>query len=417
MRDVLVISADPIAPAMGGNAIRAVELARALAGVARVRLASPGPGLPAGPPHEPFDPLRPSGVQADVIVSRPLSPAGARALRRSGAQLVHDLYDPGPLAALTAFAGAGMARRRFWSTLALDATLTALADGHRFLCASERQRDLWIGAMLGAGLLTPDVYARDPSLRDLLDVVPFGVPAQPPRPGSGPRERFGLPEGSEIVLWNGGIWNWMDPEAAVRAMPAVLAHRPAAVLAFMGRPPQAPGEDAAAAAARRAASELGLLDRAVVFNDRWVPYEERGSWLLQAAAAISTHHDHLETRFAFRTRLLDCLWAGTPVVCSGGDDLGELVERRGLGRTVAPGAGPDAVAAALLDVLARSRDAYAPALSAAAAELRWSAVAEPLRRYVVAGAVPRLGGWRRRAARPGVQARALASRARHAVIR
>jgi len=34
--------------------------------------------------------------------------------------------------------------------------------------------------------------------------------------------------------------------------------------------------------------------------------------LYRAAAVISTHRDHLETRYAFRTRLLDCLWAGVP---------------------------------------------------------------------------------------------------------
>src|SRR5262249_28644569 len=69
----------------------------------------------------------------------------------------------------------------------------------------------------------------------------------------------------------------------------------------------------------------------------WVPYEERVNWLLDADCAVSAHLDHVETRFAFRTRLLDCFWAGLPVVCTEGDDLAERVARDDLGGTVAAG--------------------------------------------------------------------------------
>ena len=48
--------------------------------------------------------------------------------------------------------------------------------------------------------------------------------------------------------------------------------------------------------ARRAIS--GCSAASCCFNDGWVPYEERGAWLLQADCAVSTHRDHLETRFA-----------------------------------------------------------------------------------------------------------------------
>ena len=50
----------------------------------------------------------------------------------------------------------------------------ALASGDAFVCASERQRDLWLGALLALGRIDPDAYAADPSLRSLIDVVPFG---------------------------------------------------------------------------------------------------------------------------------------------------------------------------------------------------------------------------------------------------
>ena len=90
------------------------------------------------------------------------------------------------------------------------------------------------------------------------------------------------------------------------------------------------------------------------FNDGWVPYEERGAWLLQADCAVAAHRDHLETRFSHRTRLLDCLWAGLPIVCTRGDELAERIARDGLGEAVPP-ADPAALAAALARVLDRGR--------------------------------------------------------------
>src|SRR5207245_1405695 len=99
------------------------------------------------------------------------------------------------------------------------------------------------------------------------------------------------------------------------------------------------------------------------------------------SCALSLHADHLETRFSFRTRLLDCLWAGLPVVCTAGDELAELVAARGLGAAVAPG-DVDGAAAAIVGVLERGRAPYAEALACAAGEYSWPRVAAPLISYL-----------------------------------
>jgi glycosyltransferase involved in cell wall biosynthesis len=88
---------------------------------------------------------------------------------------------------------------------------------------------------------------------------------------------------------------------------------------------------AMATAAVALAEELDLTDRVVFFNDGWVPHAERGRFLLDADVAVSAHFDDIETRFAFRTRLLDCLWAGLPVVTTQGDTLGDLIVEAGGG--------------------------------------------------------------------------------------
>jgi hypothetical protein len=133
------------------------------------------------------------------------------------------------------------------------------------------------------------------------------------------------------------------------------------------------------------ARELGLEGRRVHFHDGWVPYAERGAWLLDADLGVSAHPAHLESRFAFRTRIVDYLWAGLPVVTTGGDALGELVRARGLGRTVAPG-DAEAFAAACAQLLDGGAAAERAAARTVAEELRWERVVEPLREFCLHGA-------------------------------
>ena len=119
------------------------------------------------------------------------------------------------------------------------------------------------------------------------------------------------------------------------------------------------------------------------FHDSWVPYAERATWLMQADCAISAHVEHLETRFAYRTRLLDCFWAGLPVVCTSGDDLADYVVSERLG-AVAPPCDVQALASALEEVLENGRDSYSSRLAAAAEQHDWRQMAAPLARWIAA---------------------------------
>jgi glycosyltransferase involved in cell wall biosynthesis len=171
--------------------------------------------------------------------------------------------------------------------------------------------------------------------------VPFGTPEEAPRatarvlkgvvPGIGPDDK--------VVLWGGGVYNWFDPITLVRAVDRLHRRRPGTRLFFLGMAhpnPEVP-EMRAARETRALCDQLGLTGRVVFFNEQWVPYEQRQNYLLESDVGVSTHHSHLETEFSFRTRIMDYLWAGLPVVTSGGDALGGLVEEAGLGRTVRPG--------------------------------------------------------------------------------
>lgn len=371
---------------MEGPAIRALALARQLAGDHEVTVAAYEVEDAGDLPCVTYD--RHSGAQlsglagrADVVIAQPQWPLAARALRRSGARLVYDLYDPDPLETLEYLAGARTGVRRLIASMSVDRVAEALRTADGLLCASAVQRDLWTGAMLADRALSPDAYAGDPGLEARMRVVPFGVPDEPPAPGPDPYRALGIDASEEVVLWNGGIWGWLDAEAAIRAVGAVRERRPGVRLVFMGASDR-PAARAAADRAQSLAGDLGLVeDGGVVFNQDWVPYEDRGRWLLGAAAAISCQRDHLESRYAYRTRVLDCVWAGLPVVCTRGDALAAEVERDGLGATADAG-DHEGLAGGLLEVLEAGRSSYAPRLADAAARHAWDAAAEPLRALV-----------------------------------
>ncbi len=217
--------------------------------------------------------------------------------------------------------------------------------------------------------------------------MPFGISPEPPQA----TERVlrgvvpGIGEHDRVILWPGGIWAWLDPLTVIDAVAELARRRDDVRLVFLGlrHPnPHAPELEAARLAVAHA-EKLGLRERVVFFNEGWVPYEQRGAYLLEADIGVSAHFDDLESRFAFRTRLLDCFWAGLPVVATTGDSLGDLVERRGLGRAVAPGdtAGWIAALESLLDD-AETYERARTAIAAVREDYLWPRVVEPLRRLV-----------------------------------
>jgi glycosyltransferase involved in cell wall biosynthesis len=169
---------------------------------------------------------------------------------------------------------------------------------------------------------------------------------------------------------------------------ALAPRRPDLRLVFMGtrHPNPLVKPMRAVEASRERARELGVLDTHVFFND-WVPYTERARWLAEADLGVSTHREHLETHFSFRTRMLDYVWARLPIVCTDGDTFARLVRAERLGAVVPPGdpaALADAIDRVLGDPVARA--AARDALGRLGRELQWSRVVAPLARFLAAPA-------------------------------
>ncbi|HEV2784720.1 MAG TPA: glycosyltransferase [Actinophytocola sp.] len=391
-RRILVLTGDAIAERMAGPAIRAWNMADVLSAEHDVRLVTVNPTCE--PPDAPFPvlPARRSELRshvdwADVVVLQghvlELVPGLKR--RDSGTIVVCDMYDPMHLELLEQ--GRDLARsdsdeQRELDLIGVTRVLTAqLERGDFFLCASERQRHLWLGHLAAIGRLTPALYDNDPTVRSLLAVAPFGLPGKPPQRTASPIKGNLVADTDKVVLWAGGVYSWFDPLTLLHAMDRLIRRRGDVRLVFLGMRhpnPEVPDMDIGVQT-RLLAERLGLTGRHVFFNESWVPYAERQNWLLDADCGVTTHYEHVETTFAFRTRVLDYLWAGLPIVTTDGDSFAELVRAEGLG-VVVPAEDPAALADALERVLYDEDFAHAARERIAAVRERftWETVLAPL---------------------------------------
>ncbi len=392
-RKILVISHDVVDTRMSGSGIRYWELARVLAREFPVTLAVPGSTRLSGDGFE----MQVYAPEQPELLVRMAQEAGAvlaygYAVRQwpfladLTVPWIADVYVPEPTEALAWYPTDSSARRHDHYQNVYR-TLEPLArNAGFFLCASERQRDFWLGILTAHGRLGPSIFAKDPTLRSLIDVVPFGLPSRSGHhtrpaikgkwPGVGPQD--------PVILWGGGLWDWLDPLTLIQAMVQVVEQRPEVRLVFPGTRHPNVDQVPDMAMHQRAvdlARTLKLAGSHVFFGD-WVDYDQWPNYLLEADVGVSLHGDTVESRFAFRTRVLDYIWASLPMVLSRGDILAERVAQDGLGYVV-DCQDHEQVATALLSLLADplARPQRQAAFSALRKELAWERVAEPLLRF------------------------------------
>jgi len=377
---VLIISHDVVGVQMAGPGIRYYHLAQVLAREFEVVLA-----VPAESTLEPSQDLLVLSYLSGEDAALEEAVQGARAvvapaiwltqmpsLLQTSVPLVVDGYDP-VLAEILALGGdvRGFQRALTQSYLA----------GDFFICASERQRDWWLGLLDVCGRVNTSTFQEDSSLRCLVDVVPFGLPEPRPRHTRPVVKEVwpGIKEDDHVILWGGGLWGWLDPLTAIRAVVKVWQHRRDIRLIFPGtrhpnpRMAEIPTYNEAVL---QTARESGLLDRAI-FVGEWVPYADWPNVLLESDVALTLHYNTLETRLAFRSRVLDYIWAGLPIVATRGDATSELVARYEIG-IVVDYEDVDGVSEAILRLLETPRGIFGERFEKARRELTWERAAQPL---------------------------------------
>jgi glycosyltransferase involved in cell wall biosynthesis len=381
-----LVSSEPLRPVMAGIGIRYLEMARRLGGGGRrVVLVHPGALAEtpdAGPGVEPRafarGSLRSLLGDCDAVVAQGQLANDVSLELPPELPIAIDLYDPWLLENL-----------HYTGTLGLDpfrndhrSWVLQLSRGDFFLCASEEQRDFYLGFLTALGRVNPERLRLDADLRALIDVVPFGVPDElpPHRPWLGP-----APAGEPRLLF-GGLYEWYDPWTLLEALDSLLDFRWR--LLFARNPNAGSTPQALLAAVERWVAERGAGwgDRIELFD--WAPFERRFDLLRDVSLLVSTHADGIETRLSLRTRFLDAMAAGCPVLTSDGGTVARIVRENGAGWVV-PRGDAAALAYALREILT------APAMARARAEIgratarsfAWSRILGPLERFCSAPAI------------------------------
>ncbi len=186
---------------MAGPAIRAWQIASALSAEHEVQLVTTTlADLPDSPfPVRAVDDAGLAEVEqwCDVLVFQGWLVHKRPFLLESDKILVADVYDPLHLEQLEQGRDDGW-RGRILAVQSATAVLNEqLLRGDYFLCASEKQRDFWLGQLSALGRVNPVTYDADETLRSLISVVPVRCARGPAGPhpagdqGRRPRHRPG----------------------------------------------------------------------------------------------------------------------------------------------------------------------------------------------------------------------------------
>jgi glycosyltransferase involved in cell wall biosynthesis len=398
MTRTLLISDEVLGAKMAGPGIRYYQLSRVLSRHTdltlaivpqdRRALAAMQARLPnvkvIGYRRAEWDTLKQAAEWAEIVMLPPLTIGSNPQFLDFSGSVIIDGYNPLiPEFLTTHMADAIEEQLASWSEF-LAALYNQYLVADFIICASERQRYWWIGQLEVAGRINPHTLGQDPSLRALIDVVPYGLPQDRPQKtraivrGVWP----GIERDDVILLWGGGLWPWLDALTAVQAVCRLRESHPRLKLIFPGtiHPNQQVADSMPLHETKsyQYASEHGLIDSSVFFG-KWVPYEDWQSVLLESDIALSLHYDSLETQLAFRSRMLEYFWAGLPVIATIGDATSEMVKHLNLGQVV-DYQDVDGVIQAIADIL-EDKSVYQAGFARAQRELTWEKAAEPLIRF------------------------------------
>lgn len=385
MRRVALLSSEPIRPAMGGIGIRYLELARRLPGlgfdVVLVSPAAPEESARCG-----LDPARVRRFEAAAVAAlfadREVAVAQGQLANDLLTACPHlpvaiDLYDPWLVENLHYLASLGLEPyRNDHATWVLQ-----LARGDFFLCSSAEQRLFYLGFLAALGRVNPERVAADPALDGLIAPVPFALPEPlPPHQPLLPARRAG-----ERRLLFGGLYDWYDPWTALEAL-AQIADPDLRLLVVRNPNPESTPQRLFAELERRLAERPEIGRRVVVLD--WVPAERRFDLLREVDLLAAPHRASLETDLALRTRFVEALAVGCPVIASAGGALARRLAESDAGWVV-PVEDAAQLARAILEVLAGG-----PAVAArvargreVAADHRWERVLTPLLGFLAAARV------------------------------
>lgn len=384
MARVLIVTPEPIARRLSGRAIRAAHIARVISATHEVTLVSTALSS-ADSSRSPIDGravLGPAAINSryDAVIIQGEVLLQFPNLAASNTPLVVDWFDPFHTEALHPVRNE-LARR---SEFVEDARMVVAEQAERgdfFLASNEAQREHWLGWLGAAGRLNHVNHDDDPMFEKLIGLAPFGLGREAPSTAKPLRKSFDTINFYDpIVLWAGGMHEWLDPLVVIEAVPYMLEENPDTRLVFLAGPhPNTSIETMGVRGeAITLARRMRLFGKHVMFVNQWVDYHERLTWLQDADVGVVADGAHLESRYSHRTRLLDHLGAGLATVSTAGDPLSAQLEAAGAAVTCERT--PEAIGTAVGELISDDRrlGQMSRAAKVLGARMSWEDTLKPL---------------------------------------
>ncbi len=194
-----------------------------------------------------------------------------------------------------------------------------LKRGDLFLCASPAQKRYYQGVLSALGRINPVTYEQDNIL-----IVPYGIYRDKPVAKDKPITKLVGDKKYKKVLWFGGIYPWFDLRQLVDAVHMVNKKIPTKLIIVGAKNPYNTHPDFVSKYEELVSyinSSQELKDTVVIQD--WINFEDRADWYLDSDCVVVINKLGQENELAWRTRLVDFMWADLPIITNGGDSLGE----------------------------------------------------------------------------------------------
>jgi glycosyltransferase involved in cell wall biosynthesis len=202
----------------------------------------------------------------------------------------------------------------------LDRWASVLRRGDVFLCANDAQKSFYEGVLGAVGRINPVTYGED-----LIHVVPYGIYREEATAKSKPIQKLLKNKKALKVLWFGGIYPWFDLTNLIEAVGNVAKDTPCELTIVGAKNPFNTHPDFIA----KYESLIDFIETNnygdVVHVVDWINFNDRADWYLDSDIVVVVNQEGPENKLAWRTRLVDFVWADLPILTNGGDPLGEML--------------------------------------------------------------------------------------------
>lgn len=200
-----------------------------------------------------------------------------------------------------------------------------LCKGSFFLCANTNQIHYYRGILHQIGRLNPINYDDDP-----LILAPYGISRDLPVPAATPIQELGIQPGVKKLLWFGGVYPWFNVKVLFDAVSRLNLTTPCVLIVVGVRNPFNSHPLFVGLAAEIEAMAQSADYAGLVHLVDWVQYHDRANWYLDSDLTVMISQEGVENNYAWRTRLVDYIWANSPVATSGQDLLSQKMIELGI---------------------------------------------------------------------------------------